>query len=146
MKNLTLYFIDTYFNPSTTDSSENIVEKGEIAHNKQFLLFSQFFLLNQITEYSLVHIFQITSLLVAELEGPKSGISDKGLNLFCQQIEIWFGNYQKRYLLIGKGNYQSIFDAVMPLLNLKFAIKIKQCVGTNMPCFCSTPVTLCVIL
>ena len=41
--------------------------KGEIAHNEQFLLFPQYFLLNQIIVSPFVHIFDIISLFVAEL-------------------------------------------------------------------------------
>ena len=44
---------------------ENIVGKGEIAHNEQFLLFPQCFLPNQI----------IVSLFGAGFEKPKNGIS-----------------------------------------------------------------------
>ena len=44
---------------------ENIVGKGEIARNEQFLLFSQWFLLDQITESTFVHIFDIISLFAA---------------------------------------------------------------------------------
>ena len=50
---------------------ENIVEKGEIARNEQFLLFPQCFLLNQIIVSPFVHIFDIISLFAAELEEPK---------------------------------------------------------------------------
>ena len=53
--------------------------KGEIAHNEQFLLFPQCFLLNQIIVSPFVHIFGIISLLAAELEEPKIGLSGKGL-------------------------------------------------------------------
>ena len=59
---------------------ENIVGKEEIARNEQFLLFPQCFLLNQIIVSAFVHIFDIISLLAAELEEPKIGISGKGLN------------------------------------------------------------------
>ena len=58
---------------------ENIVGKGEIACNKQFLLFPQCFLLNQIIVSSFVHIFDIIPLFAAEFEKPKTGISGKGL-------------------------------------------------------------------
>ena len=51
---------------------ENIVGKGEIACNEQFLLFPQCFLLNQITVSPSVHIFHI-SLFAAEFEEPKIG-------------------------------------------------------------------------
>ena len=59
---------------------ENIVGKGEIAHNEQFLLFPHCFLLNQITVSPFVHIFDIVSLFAAELEEPKICISVKGLS------------------------------------------------------------------
>ena len=75
----TLYSIDTHFDTSTTDSFENIVGKGEIACNKQFLLFPQCFLLNQIIVSPFVQIFDIITLFAAELEEPKIGISGKGL-------------------------------------------------------------------
>ena len=58
---------------------ENIVGKGEIARNEQFLLFLQCFLLNQIIVSQFVHISDIISLFAAELKKPKIGISDKGL-------------------------------------------------------------------
>ena len=60
---------------------KNIVEKGEIAHNEQFLLFPQCFLLNQVTVSPFVHIFEIISLFAAEFEKPKIGILGKGLNV-----------------------------------------------------------------
>ena len=78
-KQLTLYSIDTHFDTSTTDAFENIVGKGEIALNEQFLLLPQCFLLNQIIVSPFVHIFDIISLFAAELEKPKIGISGKGL-------------------------------------------------------------------
>ena len=58
---------------------ENIVGKGEIAQNEQFLLFRQCFLLDQIIVSPIVHIFDIISLFVAEFEEPNIGISGKGL-------------------------------------------------------------------
>ena len=58
---------------------ENIVEKEEIAKNEQFLLFPQCFLLNQIIVSLFVYIFDIISLLAADLEEPKIGIYGKGL-------------------------------------------------------------------
>ena len=60
---------------------ENIVGKGEIAHNEQFLLFPQCFQLNQKTVTPFVHIFDIISLFAVHLEEPKIGISGKGLTL-----------------------------------------------------------------
>ena len=56
---------------------ENIVGKEEIAHNEQFLLFPQCFLLNQIIVSPFVYIFDITSFFAVELEEPKIGISGK---------------------------------------------------------------------
>ena len=53
---------------------ENIVENEETARKEQFLLFPQFFLLNQITVSLSVYIFGIISLFAAELEEPKIGI------------------------------------------------------------------------
>ena len=61
---------------------ENIVGKGEIARNEQFLLFPQCFLLNQIILSPFVYIFAIISLFAAELEQSKIGISGKGLSLY----------------------------------------------------------------
>ena len=77
----TLYSIDAHFDASIT-AFENIVGKGEIAHNKQFLLFPQYFLLNQITVSPFVHIFDIKSVFAAKFEEPKLGISGKGLRHF----------------------------------------------------------------
>ena len=56
---------------------ENIVGKGEIAHNNQFLLFPQCFLLNQILISPFVDIFATISLFAPELEEPKIGIPGK---------------------------------------------------------------------
>ena len=60
---------------------ENIVGKGEIARNEQFLLFPQCFLLNRLIVSPFFHIFGIISLLAAEFEEIKIGISGKGLNI-----------------------------------------------------------------
>ena len=51
--------------------------KEEIAHDEQFLLFPQCFLLNQKIVSQFVNIFNIISLFAAELEEPKNGISGK---------------------------------------------------------------------
>ena len=59
---------------------ENIVGKGEIAHNEQFLLFPQCFLQNKIIVSPFVHIFGIIFLVAAELEEPKIRILGKGLS------------------------------------------------------------------
>ena len=53
---------------------ENLVEKEEIAHNMQFLLFPQCFLLNQKIVSPIVNIFDIIYLFAAEFEEPKIGI------------------------------------------------------------------------
>ena len=53
---------------------ESIVGKGEIAHNEQFLLFPQCFLLNQIIVSPFVHIFDFISKFASELEEPNIGI------------------------------------------------------------------------
>ena len=59
----------------------NMVGKGEIACNEQFLLFPRF-LLNQIIVSAFVHIFDIISIFALELEEPKLGISSKGLTFY----------------------------------------------------------------
>ena len=59
---------------------KNIVGKGEIARNEQFLLFPQCFLLNQIIVSPFVNSFDIISLFAAELEEPKLSQWGKGLN------------------------------------------------------------------
>ena len=53
--------------------------KGEIARNKQFLHFPQYFELNQITVSPFVHIFDIISLFAIEFKEPKIGMWGKGL-------------------------------------------------------------------
>ena len=58
---------------------ENIVGKGEIARNEQFLLCPQCFLHNQIIVSTFGHIFDIISLFAAEFEETKIGIPGKGL-------------------------------------------------------------------
>ena len=57
----------------------NIVGKGEIPCNEQFLLYPQCFQVNQVTVSPFVHIFDIISLFAVELEEPKISISGKGL-------------------------------------------------------------------
>ena len=75
---LTLYSIDTH---QQQTAFENIVGNGEIAHNQQFLLFSQYFLLNQIIVSPFVHIFGIISLFAAEIEDAKIHISGKEFSI-----------------------------------------------------------------
>ena len=60
---------------------ENVMGKGEIAQNKQFLLFPQCFLLNQIIVSPFVNIFDIKSLFADEFEELKIGISGNGVKL-----------------------------------------------------------------
>ena len=60
---LSLYSIDTHFDASTPTAFENIVGKGEIARNKQFLFFPQCFILNQIFVSSFIHILILKNLL-----------------------------------------------------------------------------------
>ena len=59
-------------------SFENIVGKEEIAHNKQFLLFPQYFLLNQKIISPFVNNFDVKSLFAAEVEDPKLAYEAKG--------------------------------------------------------------------
>ena len=56
---------------------ENIVGKGEIARNEQFLLFLQFFSTQTENLSPFAHIFDVISLFAAEFEKPKIGISGK---------------------------------------------------------------------
>ena len=58
---------------------ENIVRKGKIARNEQFLLFPQCFLLNQVTVSLFVHISDVISLFAGEFKEHKISISGKGL-------------------------------------------------------------------
>ena len=53
---------------------ENIVGQEENAHNKQFLLFLQCFLLNQNIVSPYVNTYDIISLFAAELEEPTIGM------------------------------------------------------------------------
>ena len=64
---------------------KNIVEKEEIAHNEQFLLFSRCFLLNQIVVSLFLYIFDIISVFAAELEECKIDIWGKGLDDSIEQ-------------------------------------------------------------
>ena len=57
---------------------ENIVGKEEIAHDEQFLLFPQCFLLIQKFVSPFINLFDI-SLFADELEESKFDISSKGL-------------------------------------------------------------------
>ena len=60
---------------------ENIVGKGEIARNKQFLLFPQCFQLNQI----IVHLFMFLKFyvhLLLNCKKPKIGVAGNGLSKY----------------------------------------------------------------
>ena len=59
------------------------MEKEEIAHNEQFLLFPQCFLLNQKIISPLLNNYDIISVFAAELEELKIGIRGKGLRSAC---------------------------------------------------------------
>ena len=65
---------------------KNIVGKQEIACNKQFLLFPQFFLFSQKIVSPFVNIFDIISLFAAELEEPKIGMLGKGSMYYCVTV------------------------------------------------------------
>ena len=88
-RNLTLYSTDTHFPASKKIVFKNIVRKGEIARNEQFILLPQCFLLNQIIVSPFVHIFDIIYLFAAELEEPKIGIWGKCL-IYCFQLRLAF--------------------------------------------------------
>ena len=75
---LTVYSIDTRTHQQQT-AFKKIVGKEEIARNEQFLLFPQFFLLNQKIVSPFRNIYDIISLFAAELEEPTTGIWGKGL-------------------------------------------------------------------
>ena len=90
-----LFRVDCYINNLTHQEQTafvNIVGKGQIAHNEQFLLFPKCFLRNHIIVSPFVHIFYIISLFAAELEAPKIGISGKGLikvRTLLVEVEWW---------------------------------------------------------
>ena len=69
-------------------ASENVVEKGETAHNEQFLLWPQCFLLNQIILSPLINIFDNISLFAAKFEEPKIGKSGKVLNCRAHNTKL----------------------------------------------------------
>ena len=72
---------------------ENIMGKGEIAPNEQFLLFPQCFQVNQITVFPSVHIFDIITLFAVKLKEPKIGISGKGLIIPFPKMKFRTGPY-----------------------------------------------------
>ena len=65
---------------------ENIVGKEETARNKQFLLFPQCFLLHQKIVSLFGNIYDIISLITAELEEPKLACEVKGEPITTRQI------------------------------------------------------------
>ena len=77
---LTFNYTDTHFEEINKIDVENIAGKGETASKKQFLLFPQCFLHDQITVSPFVHSSDIISLFAAEFQEPNIGISGKGLN------------------------------------------------------------------
>ena len=77
---------------------ENIVGKGQIARNEQFVLFQQCLLLNQIILSPFVYSFDTTSLFAAELEEPKFGISSK-------RLMDGYMNRNKNFVLLNIINY-----------------------------------------
>ena len=107
--NLTLYSINTQFDVAKWTAFENIVGKEEIAHNEQFLLFPQCFLLNQVTVPPFVHIFDIILLFATELEVPKIGIWGKGLKQSYRRIPL--------KTLYGKEKLQSAFSSFPTMLS-----------------------------
>ena len=87
---------------------ENLVGKGEIARNEQFLHFSQYVLLNQIIVSPFACVFAIISLFAAELEEPKICISGKWLRFKNKQYSCLVKNVlmvQTQYLLHLVDNY-----------------------------------------
>ena len=62
---------------------ENIVGKGEIARNEQFLLFPQCFLLHQLIVSPIVYIFDIIYLFSAELENDYVGKQPVAWKEYC---------------------------------------------------------------
>ena len=81
-----LYSIDAHLTHQQQTALENIMQKEEIAHDEQFLLIPQCFLLKQKIVSPFVNIFDIISLFAAELEEPKIdmlGKRFKGFYRFC---------------------------------------------------------------
>ena len=94
---------------------ENIVGKGEIARNEQFLLFPQCFQLNQLTVPPFVRIFDIISLFAFELEEPKIGVSGKGIkenNRLVSEMDQVFR--ARRRNLLGEPKANLINSAAEP--------------------------------
>ena len=71
---LILYSIDTHFDKSSEQLLKTFLKTKKLLVNKQFLLFPQCFLLNQIIVSLFVYTYDIISLFATELEEPKIGI------------------------------------------------------------------------
>ena len=117
--NLTFYSIDTRFDSPTVDSFlKTLWGKREIARNKQFLLFPQCFLLNQIIVSLFVHIFVIISLFPAKWEDPKIGIWGKGSSTLIMSSANALNLDQSKILSFGKEltkfPYQTVLDFHKP--------------------------------
>ena len=92
--------IDTHLTYQQQTAFENIVEKGEIAHNEQFLIFPQCFLLSNIIVSPLVHIFHIISSFAAEFEEPKIGELGKGL-IAVNKVHPVHNNFVRDRIILG---------------------------------------------
>ena len=105
---------------------ENIVGKGEIARNEQFLPFPQCFLLNQIIASQFVNIFHNMSLFATQLEEPKIGISGKRLkkNVKTNSMSQYENDKCKTCPML------SCFDKDFQKINLKVIIKFSRTVRT----------------
>ena len=87
---LCVYSIDTHFEHQKQTFLKNIAGKREIACNKQFLLFPQCLVLNQVILSQLVHIFDIISFTIGCPDVTNISISSSGgfQPLRCLS---WFG-------------------------------------------------------
>ena len=83
---------------------ENNVRKGEIACNKQFLLFSQCFLPDMI----LIFHFRMSSAIYFDLDQSEVLSSGNGLNTFILSSATAFNLEQSEILLFGKELYDRL--------------------------------------
>ena len=109
---------------------ENIVGKGEIARNQQFLLFPHGFQLNQITVSPFVHIFNIISLFAVEFEEPKIGTSGKGLT--TQKKKAFETSVYSRNLKIKKNKKKMGGGGIPPSSLKKKGVYFQKEVGTSL--------------
>ena len=72
--NLTLSSIYTHFKTMKKKFLENIVEKGEIAQNEQFHLFSTMFSMQSVSENSLIATFQLSSAASLNFGRSQNGV------------------------------------------------------------------------